>query len=295
MRSIHAITIALAAIPASLFPLDASAGVTVFFNPSQVATTVQNGPTWDVISSDGYLFTYTLDKLFTGGGPNPIGRPIAISWPDGVEAQYVTTPTAGKATITIQRVDGGLFDLTSFTAHLLANAGAGRAIEIVPMLNGQEPFPDPFYFDVSGMYGQEFSYDTSPNPYGSTAPLVNFDTYVVTLTLDYALTALTLTDHTATSVESGSRRTFPEILVSPNPASTRVQISLSGERAGANGPVALYSVTGARVRSLMLDDSGRATWDLRDDGGRRVAAGMYFVRMESGRGGAALQRIVVVK
>lgn len=294
MRPIHAMTVALAAIPASLFPLDASAGVTVFFNPSQVATTVQNGQTWDIISSEGYLFTYTLDKLFTGGGVEPIGRPIAISWPDGVEAQYVTTPTPGKATITIQRVDGGVFDLTSFTAHLLANAGAGRAIEIVPMLNGQEPFPDPFYFDVSGVYGQEFSYDTSPNPYGSTAPLVNFDTYVVTLTLDYALTALTLTDHAATSVET-SRRTSPELLVAPNPASTRVQISLSGERTGAGGQIGMYSVTGARVRSLALDDSGRATWDLRDDGGRRVAAGMYFVRVESGRGGAALQRIVVVK
>ncbi|TPW02713.1 MAG: hypothetical protein FD129_3156, partial [bacterium] len=171
---------------ACLLPHESAAVVTVYFNPSQVATLVDNGITTDTISCEGYLFTYTRDKLFTGGGPVPIGRPVRVSWPQG--------PNPEKARITIQRQDGAVFDLTSFTARLLANAGAGRAIEIVPFLNGEEMFPDPFQFDVSGYYGQEFSYDTSPNPFGTTAPLVGFDTYAITLTLDYALTALTLED-----------------------------------------------------------------------------------------------------
>ena len=290
MRAIHGSTVTLALIITALLPLETIAGVTVFFNPAQVDSLVENGTTWDTISSEGYLITYTLDKLFTGGGPTPIGRPITIAWPDGVEAQYVTAgPAPGKATITISRVDGAVFDLTSFTAHLLANAGAGRTIEIVPMLNGNEPFNDPFYFDVSGYYGQEFSYDTSPNPLGSTAPLVGFDTYKVGLTLDYALTALTLTDASATSVEGTP--TPAGLVVSPNPASRATQMSLAG---GAGERISVYSVSGARVRSLVLDGSGLGTWDLRDGGGRRVAAGVYFARVESAAR-AGLQRIVVVK
>lgn len=116
-------------------------------------------------------------------------------------------------------MDGGLFDLTSFTAKLLANAGAGRAIEIVPLLNGEEPLNDPLYFDVSGNYGMEFSYDTSPNPNGSTAELVNYDTYKIRLTLDYALTALTLSDASLPAAVDGEPQTFAagDLLVSPNP------------------------------------------------------------------------------
>ena len=153
--------------------------------------------TSDTISSEGYLFTYTRDKLFTGGVglTNPIGRAVRIPWPDGIEAQYVTAgPNPGNAKITVRRVDGAVFDLTSFTAKLLANAGAGRAIEIVPLLNGQEPLNDPLYFDVSGNYGNEFSYDTSPNYLGTTAALTNYDAYVINLSLDYALMSLTVLD-----------------------------------------------------------------------------------------------------
>lgn len=166
---------------------------TVFFDGSQTTNVVATNATSDTISTAGYLFTYTRDKLFTGGTTNVIGRPVRVNWPDGLEAQYVTT-TTNKAEITVRRVDGAVFDLTAFSAKLLANAGAGRAIEIVPLLNGQEPLNDPLYFDVSGNYGNVFSYDTSPNYLGTTAALTNYDTYVITLTLDYALMSLTLTD-----------------------------------------------------------------------------------------------------
>ena len=173
------------------------AGITTFFDPSQIATDVASGVTWDKIESEGYYFTYTRDKLFTGGGTVPIGRGVRVPWPEGVEAQAVTTPPPGvtdyKARITLQRVDGGVFDLTSFTARLLANtAGAGGAIEIMPLLNGEDAFQDPLYFDVSGYYGQSFSYDTSPNYLGSTALLKGFDTYNIGLYVDFALTALNL-------------------------------------------------------------------------------------------------------
>jgi hypothetical protein len=44
-----------------------------FFDDSQVVTPVAAGVTWDTVSSNGYLFTYTRDKLSTGGiEPDPI-------------------------------------------------------------------------------------------------------------------------------------------------------------------------------------------------------------------------------
>lgn len=175
----------------------ALADTTNFFNPSQVATPVDSAITSDTIRSNGYLFTYTRDKLFTGGTGHVIGRQVRIPWPEGVEAQAVTTPPPGvtdyKARLTIQRADGSLFDLISFTAKLLANtAGAGANIEIMPLVNGEDAFNDPLYFNATGYYGSTFSYDESPNYLGSTALLKDFDTYKIGLYVDFAFTALTL-------------------------------------------------------------------------------------------------------
>jgi hypothetical protein len=163
-----------------------------FFNSSQVATLVSEGTTSDKIRSNGYYFTYTRDKLFTGGGPVPIGRYVRIPWPQGVEAQAVTAgPNPGKAKITIERVDGDIFDFTSFTAKLLANtAGAGGTLEVVPFLNGQEVLPNPVTFDATGYYGSTFTYNTSANPWGSTAPLTGYDQYTIDLYVDFALVGL---------------------------------------------------------------------------------------------------------
>ncbi len=188
---------ALAASCCLFYCTTVNAMTTVFFDSTQVATDIASGVTADTISSNGYLFTYTRDKLFTGGTGTVIGRPVRVPWPEGVEAQAVTTPPAGvtdyKARIILQRVDGDLFDLTAFTARLLANTAAtGAAIEIMPMLHGEDGFNDPLYFDASGYYGSTFSYDTSPNYLGSTALLTGFDAYDITLFVDYALTALTL-------------------------------------------------------------------------------------------------------
>lgn len=191
--AIRALTIALAAPLCTLWGTTAHADTVVFFDVSQVATPVASGVTSDTIASEGYLFTYTRDKLFTGGGmTDPIGRPVRIPWPQGVEAQAVTAgPNPGKARITLERVDGDVFDLTAFTARLLANtAGTGGSFEVVAFLNGQEGFNDPLVFDASGIAGNTFSYDTSPNPLGSTALLTGFDKYTIDLFVDFALVGL---------------------------------------------------------------------------------------------------------
>jgi hypothetical protein len=171
----------------------ANAATTSFFNSSQIAINEASGVTSDTVSSNGYLFTYTMDKLFTGGGTTPIGRSARVTWPNGVEAQAVTVDPVGKAQITISRVDGNLFDISAFTAQLLAStAGTGAAFEVMPLLNGIEAYPDPIFFDASGYYKQTFSYDASTTQ--STSPLTGFDTYNFNLFVDFALTGITLKD-----------------------------------------------------------------------------------------------------
>ena len=167
----------------------------VFFDPSQVAVDVASGTTSDTISSNGYIFTYTRDKLFTGGVgmTEPIGRPVVVNWPDGVEAQAITTGPVGDARITIEREDGGTFAITAITGRLLGNTAAtGAAWEIMPKLNGEDGLADPVTLDASGMYGSDFSYDTTANPWGSTALLTGFDSYTMTLFVDFAIVGLTL-------------------------------------------------------------------------------------------------------
>ncbi|MCA9157712.1 MAG: PEP-CTERM sorting domain-containing protein [Planctomycetales bacterium] len=192
------IPLSIIAMTGCAFLKTADADIIDFFDSSQIATPVASGVTFDVVSSNGYQFTYTRDKLFTGGlSGGPIGRAVLVPWPLGVEAQAVTTPPAGvtdrKARITIKRVDDQVFDLTSFTAKLLAStSGAGGSIEIMPTLNGEDGFNDPLVFDATGNFSQSFSYDTSKNPLGSTALLKDFNSYEINLYVDFALTAITL-------------------------------------------------------------------------------------------------------
>lgn len=184
-------TILVAAVFGALFGSGtAQAATTVFFNSSQTTNLVVSGTTSDTLSSEGYLFTLSRDKLFTGGVglTNPIGRTIRIPWPAGLEAQAVTTgPSVSGARITVKRQDGQPFSIESFGAKLLANtAGAGGSFEIMPKLDGEDGLPDPVMYDATGYYGQPFAYNTPG--------LAGFDAYIMTLYVDFALTSFTVVD-----------------------------------------------------------------------------------------------------
>jgi hypothetical protein len=180
--------------------LAANAATVQFFNSTQTATLLEEGATWDVVASSGYQFRYTRDKFFTGGvGSEPIGRAVRVPWPLGVEAQAITVPPIAKPQIILKRVDGALFDLTAFSAKLLGNTGgAGAKFEVMPTLGGEDAWNDPAEFQATGYYGQAFSYDeSSPGYIGNTALLKNFDSYKISIYVDFAWTALTLVDDSA--------------------------------------------------------------------------------------------------
>ena len=167
----------------------AEGSTVTFFDISQTATLVASDATSDTISSNGYLFTYTRDKAANGGS----GRPVAIPWPVGVQAQGITIEPTSEPLVILSRVDGRVFDLRAFRAMLLANTSAtDAAFEVMPLLNGVEGFADPIFFDATGSAGSQFSYDASTPQ--STSPLTGFDTYKIGVFVDFALTGLTLVD-----------------------------------------------------------------------------------------------------
>ena len=82
---------------------------------------------------------------------------------------------------------------------------------------------------------------------------------------------------------------------SPFAQSTRIDYDLPSPD---HVRIGVYDVTGARIRTL-VDESrptGRfaATWDGRDDAGRRVASGVYYLRMET-HGAIQNQKVVLVR
>jgi len=83
----------------------------------------------------------------------------------------------------------------------------------------------------------------------------------------------------------------------PNPfnASTSITFTLPQS---ARAELAVYSVTGQRVRTLvsgpMAAGTHKATWDGRDDSGRAVSSGVYISRLTSGKN-TATGRMALVK
>jgi hypothetical protein len=91
------------------------------------------------------------------------------------------------------------------------------------------------------------------------------------------------------AVEGTNALSFSLGACEPNPAREGGVISYAlpaDTPAGARVRLAVYGVDGRRVRSLLDEPASagrfRVRWDGRDDGGRRVAAGVYFYRLSCG-------------
>lgn len=183
----------------------AHAVTNVLFSATQATNLVATNINSDIIDTAGYLFTLSRDKLFTGGYglTNPVGRSLRINWPDGLEAQAITTgPNVGTgARITLTRADGQPFDIRRFTFRILGNtAGAGAMLEIMPLVNGEDALPDPLMYQATGFYGQTFT--------NVTPELSGYDTYKFKLYVDFALMNLTLVDPSPPS---------PTLVIQPEP------------------------------------------------------------------------------
>jgi plastocyanin len=84
----------------------------------------------------------------------------------------------------------------------------------------------------------------------------------------------------------------------PNPFSGSVALGLRAGR-GLRVEVAVYSVTGRRVRVLHTGPAGGPSstyvWDGRNDEGRPVPSGLYFIRAVSSTGEVITQRVSLIR
>jgi hypothetical protein len=86
----------------------------------------------------------------------------------------------------------------------------------------------------------------------------------------------------------------------PNPFTASVRIEYGAPAGAGEVAVAVYDAAGRLVRRLRTsndEDGGRfeTAWDGRDTHGRRVASGVYFVRMQTANGPALTRKVVLVR
>jgi hypothetical protein len=88
------------------------------------------------------------------------------------------------------------------------------------------------------------------------------------------------------------------LTVQPNPVADATALSFSLP-AAASARLVIYDLRGRAVRTLVAGerlDSGdhRRSWDGRDDGGRPLASGVYFARLESS-GKAVTRKVTLLR
>ena len=84
---------------------------------------------------------------------------------------------------------------------------------------------------------------------------------------------------------------------SPNPARSITRLDFSSQPGDVS--LTIHDLSGRNVRTLIKDGRGAdgtgAVWDLRDDEGRNVPAGLYLARLVRKDGRASVRRVIVLR
>ncbi len=84
----------------------------------------------------------------------------------------------------------------------------------------------------------------------------------------------------------------------PNPSAGPVRLSWTAPGADRPSRFEVHDVHGRRVRSIELQEAGEDAdllWDGRDDAGRSVPSGVYWLSLESGRGRTMARPVRIVR
>lgn len=91
-----------------------------------------------------------------------------------------------------------------------------------------------------------------------------------------------------------NRVAFPLCEVFPNPASSSMQIRMGSAVVGRSGTISVYDITGRLVSTV---HDGRlpdvVVWHLRDNVGRELSSGVYFIRLKTAQRSEMIKSVVV--
>lgn len=86
----------------------------------------------------------------------------------------------------------------------------------------------------------------------------------------------------------------PMLRANPNPAGGPIRISCSLGEGCAKGVLKVYTVTGNLVKAFPVSGTNGLNWNLKDEQGKLVANGVYFLRLE-GAGVPLSEKVVVTR
>lgn len=129
-------------------------------------------------------------------------------------------------------------------------------------------------------------------------PLYHWKTTQARAALEAAMTYFGELPSTDAAVNAGGPLDFALAQNRPNPFTNETQIRFAVPAEGAKVNLAIYDVTGRRVRELVRGrvDGGvhTAVWDGRDGEGLKVGAGVYFTKLEA-EGRRLVKRMVALR
>lgn len=80
--------------------------------------------------------------------------------------------------------------------------------------------------------------------------------------------------------------------VYPNPARKNVNIALAGSKINETAILSVFNTKGQLIRQLSLKGDAITLWDGKDNNGKRMSEGIYFLRASSSLGNAAKKLIL---
>lgn len=147
---------------------------------------------------------------------------------------------------------------------------------------------DSIAFDLSGILISGRTYRLVAS-FGASVLVDFFNGPTQSISGSYRIEFALPVDVSAPTVAGNS----PRLRVWPNPFRARSSISVEG--APFTGNVIVSDMRGRRVREFRLwPDQPVLTWDARDQDGRALAAGIYFLRLD-GPGGGDVQKVVMLR
>ncbi len=214
-------------------------------------------------------------------------------------------------------------NLSNYAAFYLFSS-SNPTIENCILIDSKDPFinyssvPAVTYTDISGGYSGTGNIDEDPifvNPTAGDGPAYNG------LEADWSLQATspcidagnpssppdpdgTIADmgalyyHQQVSVD-GPQAPKPTIRNHPNPFTHSTTISYSIPSGNSDATITIYTIRGELVREFRITNSGSGIggsieWDGRNKGGKKVADGLYFYRLDAGNINS-IQKMILMK